>query len=141
MTKDELAVKVATHMRSLEGEHVASGLTLEAVREGYARVALECRADMLNSHRTLHGGIIFTLADTAFAYACNSRNEAAVAQQVSIVYVSPGLEREILVAEAVEQTVQGRSGVYLVTVKAGDRLIAVFQGLSRIIGKKVLPDE
>jgi acyl-CoA thioesterase len=141
MTKDELAVKVATHMRSLEGEHVASGLTLEAVREGYARVALECRADMLNSHRTLHGGIIFTLADTAFAYACNSRNEAAVAQQVSIVYVSPGLEREILVAEAVEQIVQGRSGVYHVTVKAGDRLIAVFQGLSRMIGKKVLPDE
>lgn len=141
MTRDELALKIATHMRSLDGAHVATGITLEAAREGYARVALHAGADMLNSHGSVHGGMIFTLADTAFAYACNGRNEAAVAQQVSIVFVSPGRDGEILVAEAVEQTVQGRSGVYQVTVRAGDRVVAVFQGLARMIGKQVISEE
>jgi acyl-CoA thioesterase len=141
MSNDQLAYEVASHMRSLEGDHVATGMTLEAAREGYARVALDVSEAMLNSHRTVHGGVIFTLADTAFAYACNSRNEAAVAQQGSIVFLSPGQAGERLVAEAVEQSVQGRSGVYAVTVKApGDRVVAVFQGLSRMIGKKVLPE-
>lgn len=142
MTEDELAFAVASHMQSQEGAHVATGMSLEAVRPGYAKVALEVGVEMLNGHRTVHGGVIFTLADTAFAYACNSRNEAAVAQQVSIVFLSPGHAGERLVAEAVEQSVQGRSGVYNVTVKApDDRVVAVFQGLSRMIGRKVLPGE
>lgn len=140
MSKDQLAFDVACHMRSLEGAHVSAGITLEAAREGYARVALDVGEAMLNGHGGLHGGVIFTLADTAFAYACNSRNEAAVAQQASIVFVSPGQSGERLVAEAVEQSVQGRSGVYTVTVRAPDgRVVAVFQGLSRMIGQKVLP--
>jgi acyl-CoA thioesterase len=126
-------------MRSKEGAHVATGITLEAARAGFARVALDADAVMVNSHGTIHGGVIFTLADTAFAYACNSRNEAAVAQQVSIVFLTPGRAGERLVAEAVEQGVQGRSGVYTVTVRAGERTVAVFQGLSRTIGQAVLP--
>ncbi len=140
MGADELAWTVANHMRAEEGAHVGTGLTLEAAREGYARVALDVSAAMLNSHKTSHGGVIFTLADTAFAYACNSRNEAAVAQQVSIVFLSPGRAGERLVAEAVEQSVQGRSGVYTITVRAGDRMVATLQALSRTIGQKVLPE-
>jgi acyl-CoA thioesterase len=141
MGADELAWQVASFMRAQEGAHIGAGLTLEAAREGYARVALEVSAAMLNSHKTLHGGVIFTLADTAFAYACNSRNEAAVAQQVSIVFLSPGQAGDHLVAEAVEQSVQGRSGVYTVTVRAGTRVIATIQALSRNIGQKVLPTD
>lgn len=141
MSDDELAFAVARHMRSQEGGHVATGMSLEAAREGYARVALDAEEAMLNGHGSVHGGVIFTLADTAFAYACNSRNEAAVAQQASIVFVSPGQAGERLVAEAVEQSVQGRSGVYTVTVRAPQgRVVAVFQGLSRMIGRRVLPE-
>jgi acyl-CoA thioesterase len=141
MNADELAWQVATHMRAQEGAHIGAGLSLEAAREGYARVALHVSSAMLNSHQTLHGGVIFTLADTAFAYACNSRNEAAVAQQVSIVFLSPGRAGETLVAEAVEQSTQGRSGVYAITVRAGDRVVATLQALSRSIGQKVLPED
>jgi acyl-CoA thioesterase len=101
-------------------------------------VALDVSAAMLNSLGTLHGGVIFTLADIAFSYACNSRNEAAVAQQVSIVFLSPGRAGERLVAEAMEQAVQGRSGVYTITVRAGERVVATLQALSRTIGQKIL---
>jgi acyl-CoA thioesterase len=100
MTNDERAWQVASHMRAQEGAHVSKGLTLEAAREGYALVSLAVDSSMLNSHGSVHGGVIFTLADTAFAYACNSRNQAAVAQQVSIVFVSPGQAGERLAAEA-----------------------------------------
>jgi acyl-CoA thioesterase len=141
MTADELAWKVATHMRAQEGAHVTTGQTLEAATAGYARVALDVSAAMLNGHGTTHGGVIFTLADTAFAYACNSRNALSVAQQVSIVFMSPGKAGDRLVAEAIEQSVSGRSGVYTVTVRADERVIAVFQGLSRAVGPKVLPDQ
>jgi acyl-CoA thioesterase len=139
MDEDELAFRVASHMRSREGAHVGTGITLDAARAGYASVALDADPSMLNSHGTVHGGVIFTLADTAFAYACNSRNDAAVAQQVSIVFLTPGRAGERLVAEAIEQSVQGRSGVYTVTVRAGARTVAVVQGLSRTIGQAVLP--
>lgn len=141
MTKDELALRVASHMRAADGAHVTAGLTLETAREGYARVALAVGEDMLNSHGSLHGGVIFTLADTAFAYACNSRNEAAVAAQASIIFISPVQAGETLVAEAVEQTLKGRSGVYQVTIRAQDsRIVAIFQGLSRTIGKSIILD-
>jgi len=140
MTNDERAWQVASHMRAQEGAHVSKGLTLEAAREGYALVSLAVDSSMLNSHGSVHGGVIFTLADTAFAYACNSRNQAAVAQQVSIVFVSPGQAGERLTAEAIELSVQGRSGVYQVTVRtAAGRVVAIFQGLSRHINQAVLP--
>jgi len=139
MSADELAWEVARFMWGREGAHAKAGLTLEAVRVGFARVALEAEAGMLNGHGTLHGGVIFTLADAAFAYACNSYNEAAVANQVSIVFLSPGQAGEKLVAEAVEVSREGRSGVYQVTVSApGGRVVAVFQGLSRLLGRPVL---
>ncbi|HWA30357.1 MAG TPA: hydroxyphenylacetyl-CoA thioesterase PaaI [Rhizomicrobium sp.] len=142
MNADELARTVAEKLRSLEGTGAAWNIELEDAREGYARIAMVVRADMLNGHRTCHGGMIFALADTAFAYACNSRNVETVAQNATITFLAPGREGERLVAECREVSLAGRSGVYAVTVSnpAGEK-IAVFQGLSRSLGGPVLaPD-
>jgi acyl-CoA thioesterase len=137
---DRRARAVADHMLSQEGAGPAWGIEIEAVREGYARIALTVRPDMLNGHRIAHGAMVFAVADTAFAYACNSRNVATVAQQASIVFVSAAREGERLVAEAKEAVVEGRTGVYEIIVRAGGRTVAVFQGLSRTIGGPVLED-
>jgi acyl-CoA thioesterase len=140
MIPDDRARAIADHMLSREGTGPAWGIEIEEAREGYARVAMIVRADMLNGHRIAHGAMIFAVADTAFAYACNSRNVSTVAQQASIVFVSAAREGERLVAEAKEATVSGRTGVYEITVKADDRTVAVFQGLSRTIGGPVIEE-
>lgn len=141
-TADDLARSVAAEMHSREGAAPAWDLTLEDAAEGYARVRMVLRADMLNGHGTGHGGMIFALADTAFGYACNSRNIAAVAQQASIHFLSPAREGDVLIAEAFEDTVVGRTGSYRVNITTADgRPIAQFQGLSRTIGGAVLPIE
>lgn len=96
-------------------------------------------AAMLNGHGTAHGGMLFALADTAFAYACNSRNVRTVAAQASITYLEPALAGDILVAEAREQALVGRSGVYHVSLRTADgRAIAEFTGLSRSIGGAIV---
>jgi acyl-CoA thioesterase len=136
---DALARRVAEHLLSREGTGPAWGIEIEEVREGYARIAMIVRADMLNGHAIAHGGMIFALADTAFAYACNSRNVSTVANQASIVFLAPAKEGERLVAEVQEEALAGRSGVYQVTVSnpAGEK-IAVFQGLCRSLNEPVL---
>ena len=139
---DDRARRVAEAMMAREGTGPTWELRLLEARVGYARVAMTVRADMLNGHDTTHGGMIFALADSAFAYACNSRNETTVAQQASIVFLSPAREGEELVAEAAATAQVGRSGVYTVDVRAGDgRMIACFQGVSRAIGGKILHEE
>jgi len=96
------------------------------------------RADMLNGHRILHGGMIFALADTAFAYVCNGRNEKTVAAQASIVFLASAGEGEILIAEAEEIATAGRGGVTRVAVRTADgRAIAEFTGYSLTIGGPV----
>ena len=141
MDRDELASRVAHHMLSQEGTGPAWEITIEEARAGYARLSMEVRADMLNGRGIVHGGMVFALADTAFAYACNSRNERTVAAQASIVFLNAAREGETLVAEAREQARSGGSGVYIVTVtgEAG-RPIASFQGYSRGIGGAVIGD-
>jgi acyl-CoA thioesterase len=127
-------------MLAAEGTGPAWGLQLEEAREGYARVRMTVRADMLNGHGTAHGGLIFALADSAFAYACNGRNLRTVAAQASIVYLEPAREGDILVAEAEERALVGRSGVYNVSVRTADgRAIAEFTGFSRSVGGEVVP--
>ena len=139
---DSLADRVARAMLAQEGTGPAWDVAIEAAREGYARIAMTVRPDMLNGHGIVHGGMVFALADTAFAYACNGRNQAAVAQQASIVFLSPAREGERLVAEASEQALAGRSGVYQVTVNTADgRAVAAFTGLSRTIGGLVIEDQ
>ncbi len=140
--RDILARRVAEHMLSCEGTGPAWGIEIEEAREGYARIAMRLRKDMLNGYKIAHGGMVFSLADTAFAYACNSRNVVTVSQQASIVLLAQAREGDRLVAEACEKALTGRSGVYEVTVRntAGDT-IAVFQGLSRSTGGAVLPTD
>jgi acyl-CoA thioesterase len=134
-----LARRVADAMLAREGTGPAWGLVIEDAREGYARVRMRVRADMLNGHAMAHGGMIFALADTAFAYACNSRNETTVAQSATISFLAPAADGEVLVAEAREAARAGRSGVYQVGVKTADgRAIAEFTGLSRTIGGAVI---
>ena len=139
MNSDEIADKVARAMLAAEGTGPAWGIEIEEAREGYARIRMTLRSDMLNGHGTAHGGIIFALADTAFAYACNGRNLRSVAAQASIVYLEPAREGDALVAEAVEQALVGRSGVYHVAVRSDDgRPVAQFTGVSRSVGGEIV---
>ena len=135
MDADELAKRVAHAMLAEEGTGPAWGIVIEEARAGYARLRMTLREDMLNGHRTVHGGMVFSLADTAFAYVCNGRNERTVAAQASIVFLDSAKEGETLVAEGEELSRVGRSGVTRVTVRSEDgRPIAEFTGYSRTIG-------
>src|SRR5262245_11748888 len=118
--RDELARTVAQTLLSREGTGPAWNLVLKEAREGYALVSMDIVETMLNGHRIAHGGMIFALAGTAFAYACNSRNEASVAQSASITFLAPAHPGDRLTAEATEQALQGRTGVYRVSVRADD---------------------
>ena len=139
MTHDELASHVAHSMLAAEGTGPAWGLKIEEVREDYARVSMVIRADMLNGHGLAHGGMIFSLADSAFAYVCNGANHASVAAQASIVFLDKVREGETLIAEATEVAREGRAGVTRVTVRAGDgRTVAEFTGYSRTLGGPVV---
>jgi acyl-CoA thioesterase len=116
------------------------GIAIEEVRPGYARLAMRVMPSMLNGHDVMHGGFIFTLADTAFAYACNSRNEANVALNAAISFTAPGRVDQRLVAIAQERSSTGRTGIYDVEVQndAGQP-IAFFRGTSYRIGGTVIP--
>ncbi len=139
MDANELASKVAGAMLAAEGTGPAWGIRIEEARAGYARISMALRSDMLNGHRIAHGGIVFALADTAFAYVCNGRNEKAVAAQASIVFLGSAGVGETLIAEAQELASEGRSGVTRVAVRTDDgRAIAEFTGYSRTIGGAVV---
>lgn len=136
---DNLARRVAETLLQREGTGSAWGVAIDDAREGYACIRMKLRDDMLNGHRIGHGGMIFALADTAFAYACNSRNENTVAQHASISFLAPAQPGDVLIAEAHEVSRSGRSGVYQVSVRTADnRVIAEFTGLSRTIGGTVI---
>src|SRR6266705_2378530 len=129
---NELANAVAQRMLADEGTGFAWGVRIEEARAGYARLSMTVRADMLNGHRIVHGGMVFALADTAFAYVCNGRNEKTVAAQASIIFLGSAEEGDLLIAEAEEAATAGRSGVTRVSVRTGDgRAIAEFTGYSR----------
>jgi acyl-CoA thioesterase len=142
MTPDELANRVARHMLSEEGTGPTWGIAIEEARGGYARLSMKVRTDMLNGHRIVHGGMVFALADTAFAYVCNGRNEKTVAAQAGIVFLGSAEEGDVLIAEAEEAATAGRAGVTRVSVRTGDgRPIAEFTGYSRTIGGTVVPTD
>jgi acyl-CoA thioesterase len=139
MNPDELASRVAHHMLSEEGTGPAWGIRIEEVRAGHARLSMTIRADMLNGHRTVHGGMVFALADTAFAYVCNGRNEKTVAAQASIIFLGSAGEGDTLLAEAEEVSTAGRSGVTRVAVRTLEgRAVAEFTGYSRTIGGQII---
>jgi len=116
----------------------ALGMTLDEIRPGYARMSMRVRGDMLNGHATCHGGYIFMLADSAFAFACNSHNFNTVGAGCTIDYLAPGKEGDVLTAEAMEQALQGRTGVYDIEVTNQEgRTIALFRGKSHRVSGMV----
>jgi acyl-CoA thioesterase len=134
MTPEERAERSAAAMWSTDVAAHALDMVLVSIAPGQATMTMKVRPDHLNGHGICHGGYIFTLADTAFAYACNSHNKLVVAQENSITYLSPGKVDEVLTATAQEVHLAGRSGVYDVTVLGeDDRKVALFRGLSRQI--------
>jgi len=136
---DALARRVAAAMYERDVAARGLGIEIVAVAAGFARVAFLVRPDMLNGHALCHGGFVFALADTAFAYACNGRNDVNVALQCSISFSAPGREGERLEAVARERAYGGRTGTYDVEVSgpAGSP-IAYFRGTSYRLNATVL---
>ena len=140
MTGEELAQACAQAMWERDEASPGLGMVLEEVRPGMARLSMVVERRMLNGHRTCHGGLIFTLADSAFAFACNAGGMGSVAQHCSISFIRPAMEGERLVAVASERHAEGRSGLYDVRVTAGDAVVAEFRGHSRTTGQRWVPD-
>lgn len=139
MDANKVADRVARAMLAAEGTGPAWGIAVEEARAGYCRLSMTVSPAMLNGHRKTHGGMIFALADTAFAYVCNGGNERAVAASAAITFLGSASEGERLVAEATEAACSGRSGVTRVSVRTADgRAIAEFTGTSRIVGGTIV---
>lgn len=138
-TAQALAEQVAQAMWSRDRATQALGMAILAVKPGFASVSMTVRADMLNGHQTCHGGFLFTLADSAFAYACNSQNANTVASACTIDFLAPAKEGDVLVADAEERSLAGRTGVYDVTVRTqAGKTIALFRGKSYRIQGEVI---
>lgn len=135
-----LAERVRDGMSANDRVLKANGICFEAVGPGYAKLTMTVREDMLNGFDICHGGFITVLADTAFAYSCNSYNEQTVASGISLDFMAPGRAGEVLCAEAKELFAAGRTGVYDITVTNGKgELIAVMRGKSyRLKGRAVV---
>src|ERR1700722_2540458 len=117
-------------------DQASRGLGMELVHLGRGTATVQMRAalQMLNGHSIGHGGYVFMLADTAFACACNSDGPVTVASGAEINFIKAVHEGDILVATATERTRYGRSGIYDVTVRRGEEIVAEFRGHSRTIG-------
>lgn len=134
MTPDETARACAAAMWADDSANHWLGTEIVSIGPGRAVMSLRLRDHHLNSHRIGHGGVIFSLADSAFAYAANSHGPMTVAQHNQITYISPAHPAEVLTATAVEISRHGRSGIYDVTVTGGDgRMIALLRAHSRQI--------
>ena len=116
------------------------GVQLVTVGPGRCVLRMKVQPDMVNSGGTCHGGVIFTLADSAFGYACNSFNRAAVAQQCDITYLKPVAVGTVLTATVELRETAGRSSVYDMTVRNEEtgETVALFRGLSREIGGEII---
>ena len=134
-----LAEAVGRAMWMRDNASNALGMALSAIGPGSASMTMPVRSDMLNGHQMCHGGFIFTLADSAFAYACNSHNINTVAAGCQIDFLAPAREGEVLQADATERAATGRTGVYDIAVRVrGGRQIALFRGKSHRIGGDVI---
>lgn len=138
----QLARRCAAAMYAADDASRSLGITVEEVEPGHAVVRMKVTGTMVNGHGIAHGGYVFLLADTAFAFACNTYGQVTVARAAEIVFVAPAREGDELVAEAVERTRYGRNGVYDVTVRraAGD-VVAEFRGQSHQMKASIVPLE
>jgi len=139
LSPDDLARACADAMWKEDDTSGALGIKIVEIGAGRATLTMPVRPDMVNGQRIAHGGFIFTLADSAFAFACNSHNQRAVAAQGSITFIKPSKLGDLLVATAREISRGGRSGIYDVRVTVGDDVIAEFRGHSRTIAGTWLP--
>ena len=141
MSPAERAARSAEIMWADDAASKWFGFELIEMGEGTATVALDIAPHHCNGHGTCHGGVTFALADTAFAFACNSRNQATVAQHCMVSFTAPGRAGDRLVAEAREVSLTGRSGIYDVTVTRDGVALAQFRGMSRAIPGHLFEEE
>jgi len=142
LSPDALAKACAESMWSTDNASQGLGMTIEEVRPGFARLSMSVRDDMLNGQGMAHGGLMFTLADSAFAFACNTYNQRTVAQHCAVTFLAPGMAGDTLTATATERQRKNRSGVYDVTItNQSGEAIAEFRGHSRTIKGTHLPVE
>jgi acyl-CoA thioesterase len=136
MTPDTLAKACAEALWRDDRASAALGMRIISVAPGQARLTLTVTDTMVNGHGICHGGLIFTLADSAFAFACNSHGQHALAQHCSISFIRPAHRGEALTAEAIERNRGARSGIYDVQVTGTDgSVVAEFRGHSRTTGE------
>ncbi|WP_024512168.1 hydroxyphenylacetyl-CoA thioesterase PaaI [Bradyrhizobium sp. ARR65] len=140
LSPDDLARACADAMWKEDDASSGLGMEILNVKPGEATLAMTIQPQMVNGQRIAHGGFIFTLADSAFAFACNSRNERAVAAHCQISFIRPAKLGDRLIAVAREISRNGRSGIYDVRVTAGDEVIAEFRGHSRTVVGTWLPE-
>ena len=130
-TPDDAARQQAALLHEVDASLAPLGITVDAVGAGRASASMTVAEHMLQGHGTCHGGYLFLLADTAFAYACNTRGPAAVAAGADVAFLAPALLGDVLVATATERVVRGRSGLYDVTVRRGEEVLVELRGRSR----------
>jgi acyl-CoA thioesterase len=136
---DDLARACADAMWKDDDASRGLGMEILDIKAGRATLAMTVKPHMVNGHGIAHGGFIFTLADSAFAFACNSHNERAVAAQGNITFIKPGKLGDRLIATAREISRTGRSGIYDVRVTVDDTAIAELRGHSRTVGGAWIP--
>ena len=141
LSPEDIARACADAMWAEDDASKGLGMEIVEIGPGFAMLAMTVRPDMVNGQRIAHGGFIFTLADSAFAFACNSHNARVVAAQGQITFIKPGKLGDRLVATAREITRGGRSGIYDVRVTVGDTVIAEFRGHSLVIPGAWLPEQ
>ena len=134
LSPEDLARACAAAMWQEDDASKGLGMEILAIGPGHATLTMTVKPSMVNGQRIAHGGFIFTLADSAFAFACNTHNERVVAAQGNITFIRPGKLGDRLVASAREISRSGRSGIYDVQVTVDDVVIAEFRGHSRSIG-------
>jgi acyl-CoA thioesterase len=141
VNEDQVAKACADAMYAQDSASRALGITVGEVGVGRATARMTLTATMVNGHGIAHGGYVFLLADTAFAFACNTYNVKTVAAGGDVIFVAPAAEGDTLVATAVEKVRSGRSGVYDVTVRreSDDAVIAEMRGRSRTLNGPVIP--
>jgi len=129
-----LARACADAMMKYDNASKSLGIEVVDISPGHATLRMRVREDMLNGHGICHGGLIFTLADSCFAYACNSRNQSTVAQGCTIEFLRPGQHHDVLTAIATETSLHGRNGIYDIEVcNQNNEAVAHFRGKSRTI--------
>jgi acyl-CoA thioesterase len=136
MTEPTEQVRAEQQAAAMYAADLASqslGIRITGVAPGRATAAMQVTENMVNGHGICHGGYVFLLADTAFAFACNTHGPAVVAAGADVSFLAPVRAGDELTAESVERVVRGRSGVYDVTVRSGDVVVAEFRGRSRAL--------